>query len=225
MEGKATKGVMVSLTSPNGPEFEDAFNEWYDTVHVPDILGTGLFEKALRYKAAVADVPQYLAVYEISSDDVGGTFKQLLSEVAKLRDAGRMFADRSSFMLAPMKTRRMFNFRDPKAGGITGLLAMGSNPKTPGTDDAFNEWYDNVHMEDINNTGMYTVCHRFQTVDPTDGQIRYINMYETDLDDVSVALTGLDNFRPDWIERGRLYADRDFLLRGAYKLMSVSARD
>ena len=225
MEGKATKGVMVSLTAPNGPEFENAFNEWYDNIHVPDILATGLFDRALRYKAATPDVPQYLAVYEMSGDDLGGTFKELMGKVAKLRDAGRMFEDRTAFLLAPMKTRRMFNFREPKAGGITGLLAMGSNPITPGTDDAFNDWYDKVHMEDVNATGMYTVCHRFQTVDPQEGQVRYINMYETDLDDVSVALTGLDNFRPQWIERKRLYADREFLLRAAYELMSVSARD
>ena len=225
MQGKATNGIMISLTTPNGPEVEGAFNQWYDEIHIPDILGTGLFNRALRYKAATPDAPQYMALYEIANEDLSGTFNQLLSEVAKLREAGRMFTERKAFMLAAMKTRRTFEFRDPDQHDLTGLLAMGSNPKPAGTDDAFNDWYDNVHMEDIKDTRMYTVCHRFQTVDPQEGQIQYINMYETDLKNVSEALTGLDNFRPGWVERGRLYEGRDFLLRGAYQLMSVSGRD
>lgn len=53
------------------PEQEEAWNEWYDTIHVPALLTVPGFRSARRYQERGA-AGRYLAVYEIDSADVFG---------------------------------------------------------------------------------------------------------------------------------------------------------
>ena len=77
------------------PEHEDAFNEWYDTVHLPDLLAIEGFLGARRYKLSGPPPPnqepaaRYLAVYELASDDTRAMMKHLGGELAKLGDRAR----------------------------------------------------------------------------------------------------------------------------------------
>ncbi|MCS7206537.1 MAG: DUF4286 family protein [Dehalococcoidia bacterium] len=50
---------------------EREFNEWYNTIHVPDILSTGLFHTAYRFEAVLPQPGQdrYLALYETDAPD------------------------------------------------------------------------------------------------------------------------------------------------------------
>jgi hypothetical protein len=49
---------------------EKEFNEWYDGVHVPDVLSIPGFERCFRYKVLGDDaVPTYIASYEVSCED------------------------------------------------------------------------------------------------------------------------------------------------------------
>ena len=74
MEG--TSLYFVQSNSVEGRD--DEFNEWYDTTHVPDILGLDGFESAQRFRRSTAlnrhDTPTpeftYIALYEISGDPV-----------------------------------------------------------------------------------------------------------------------------------------------------------
>jgi hypothetical protein len=46
------------------PAHEDAFNRWYETVHIPDLLACPGWRSARRY-VALDGGPKYVAVYEI----------------------------------------------------------------------------------------------------------------------------------------------------------------
>lgn len=63
---------LVIESNCTDPGREQEFNEWYDNVHIPDILETRCFIKAARYE--LPNPPEgkgkYLAVYEIDSDDL-----------------------------------------------------------------------------------------------------------------------------------------------------------
>jgi hypothetical protein len=57
---------VVSITPNEG--YEQKFNEWYDTEHVPELLACPGFETAKRYSAleALEGSPHYLALYQMS---------------------------------------------------------------------------------------------------------------------------------------------------------------
>lgn len=52
------------------PSVEDAWNSWYDTVHLPEIAECPGFRSAQRYVATEPDGSRaYLSVYEIEGDE------------------------------------------------------------------------------------------------------------------------------------------------------------
>ena len=51
------------------PEHESAWNDWYDNVHVPELLSVPGFVSAVRFRQLGAE-GHYLAIYEIESPAV-----------------------------------------------------------------------------------------------------------------------------------------------------------
>lgn len=62
------KGFLLVLMQPP-PAFEEEFNAWYDTEHVPERVGVAGFETGLRYICPNGS-PRYLAMYDMRSPDV-----------------------------------------------------------------------------------------------------------------------------------------------------------
>ncbi len=77
------KYTFLALTNPV-PGKEDEFNEWYDKHHVPDVINVPGFVSGQRFKLADAQFGgeasrqyKYLALYEIETDDIAATIKEL----------------------------------------------------------------------------------------------------------------------------------------------------
>ena len=62
------KGFLLVLMQPP-PAFEDEFNAWYDSEHIPERLAVPGFLTALRY-VCLAGHPRYLAMYDLERFDV-----------------------------------------------------------------------------------------------------------------------------------------------------------
>lgn len=64
----ADKGfLLVMMDAP--PAFEEEFNAWYDTEHLPERLAVPGFETALRF-VCLSGHPRYLAMYDLARPDV-----------------------------------------------------------------------------------------------------------------------------------------------------------
>jgi hypothetical protein len=71
---------------------EDEFNEWYNQVHLPDVLETPGIVRALRYEniAPAEGQGKYLAVYEVETDDLQNAFTASEQIIARKTAEGRM---------------------------------------------------------------------------------------------------------------------------------------
>jgi len=71
---------------------EDEFNEWYDKVHLPDVLETPGFIRATRYEntESLEGKTKFLAVYEIESDDIDESLKTLRDNMDIKRAEGQV---------------------------------------------------------------------------------------------------------------------------------------
>jgi hypothetical protein len=75
------KALMVVGSNPTDPASEAAFNEWYTEQHLDDVLAVAGFNTARRYALSLARPMVgteaspfgYLAIYEIESDDLEQT--------------------------------------------------------------------------------------------------------------------------------------------------------
>src|SRR5579862_5955497 len=67
---------------------EDEYNKWYNEQHAPDVVAVPDFVTAQRfvkndlplYRMVDLQVPKYLVVYKIVTDDVEAVFKEVRSE-------------------------------------------------------------------------------------------------------------------------------------------------
>lgn len=80
------RGILVVMS--NAAAGTDAeFNDWYDHVHLPDVLAVAGFVAARRFEAVPSvhgEEPdqRYLAIYEIEAEDLDAA-QRALSEAAR----------------------------------------------------------------------------------------------------------------------------------------------
>ncbi|MFC1920634.1 DUF4286 family protein [Chloroflexota bacterium] len=73
---------------------EEEFNDWYDNIHLPDVLETPGFTGAVRYvnTAAAEGEAKFIALYHIETEDIDAFMKLSNENLGKKREAGR-FSD------------------------------------------------------------------------------------------------------------------------------------
>jgi hypothetical protein len=87
-EDTVAKGVFVVQSSALDAEHESAFDEWYHSVHIPEILDVPGFIGARRFRIVdgAEDAHPFLTIYEIEADDV----RAPLQEMYRRAQAGDM---------------------------------------------------------------------------------------------------------------------------------------
>lgn len=61
---------------------DDAFNAWYDDIHLPDVLAVPGFTGAQRFDLAPGEAWNYAAIYDIGANDPAPVIEELLARVA-----------------------------------------------------------------------------------------------------------------------------------------------
>ncbi|ORA39244.1 DUF4286 family protein [Mycobacterium aquaticum] len=174
----------MNLT-PDGRAVEDAFNRWYTDVHVPDYVAMAGFRAGHRLQlihvAAQEGEPEheYLAVYEV---DAIQTFNAALAsgppwgpwqdDIARLaQDWERTYYRRRSTTLG--------------AVGRGAVWVIVKTDLDTGADvEAFNTWYDSVHVPEITaNPGVHRAWRLEVAPDANDlgpHRQRFWAVYEVD---------------------------------------------
>jgi len=80
---------MVVMTEPLAGR-EDEYNEWYQNVHLRDVVAVPGVRSARRYRLRMGVMPDpkplpYLAIYDIESDDIEGVLKAMLDRAGSAR--------------------------------------------------------------------------------------------------------------------------------------------
>ena len=62
------RAIFLVYTDLADPKYDEEFNAWYNTQHLPQLLELPGFLDAARY-VAIKGGPKYLAAYELESAD------------------------------------------------------------------------------------------------------------------------------------------------------------
>jgi hypothetical protein len=86
------KYILVVGLNCSDPAKEGEFNDWYNKIHLPDVLETEGFVAATRWEHTdpKKEEAKFLALYSIESDNIGATMKALQDKLAVKSKAGRM---------------------------------------------------------------------------------------------------------------------------------------
>jgi hypothetical protein len=103
---------LVSFSNSQ-PGRDDEFNDWYNDVHLPDVLKVTGFTAAQRFKLSglqrggESAKHKYLTVYEIDTDDIAAVMKELSQRVGTelMPLSGALADERCAFLFEPITDR------------------------------------------------------------------------------------------------------------------------
>src|SRR5206468_9945370 len=183
------------------------FNACYDRIHVPGVTEPGIFRHALRFVNTDrnSQAGQYVATYETNWEDVSKAMPAHREASVQLRERG----DRGTPYIQVVRSG-VFK----KLGGefcaasrpTRGILLVLSHCKDPAREAEFNRWYEDIHVADILETGVFHTAYRYESLDPQATQATYLALYETEQSDPAQVQEAMSKARAEanWAQRGRL---------------------
>ncbi len=171
----ARKGQALFLvyTDLSDPKYEEEFNAWYNTEHLPELLALPGVLDAARYVAEKGG-PKYLAAYELEHVDAMQTpeFKnrprtpwgQRVSPTAIGKNRTRIVG------------QQIFpgGLEDPDRG-MAPALQIGRMSVPESVDSAWNAWYNGEYIPGYRKVPGVIYARRFRVVE---GEARYTTVYE-----------------------------------------------
>jgi hypothetical protein len=88
---KMENWLVLVETNCKDPAREKEFNDWYDTIHIPDALSAPGHKVAARYviRDPAKGRGKHLAVYEVETDNIKKTMAESMKIIESKRAAGR----------------------------------------------------------------------------------------------------------------------------------------
>lgn len=166
---------------------EQEFNEWYDHVHLPDVVDTPGYVAATRYqiKEFKKGRGSYLTLYKVETDDIDGTIRVRMEKLQKEIAAGRssdLPINVWPFVFFRRTLRKTSAANAHHPGKPRWINLVETNPVS-GKEQAYNEWYDR-HIEDVLETPGFVAASRYVIKEPLEGRGKYLAVYEIETDDI-----------------------------------------
>lgn len=205
------------------PNREAEFNDWYDNVHVPDVLATPGYRRARRYvnREFRDGRGKYLAAYDIETDDIAKTMQVRLARREEERKAGRGVDSRPNlvFMLwRDVLFRQIFELAAPGNGsGKQKWINLVEQNNDPTREAEYHQWYNEMHIPDILKTPGFVKATRYEIREPRDGRGRFFAVYEIETDDIAATMKERLAKREEETRAGRASASRNHLTRAVWR--------
>ena len=89
------KWLLMVESHCSDPARQEEYHDWYDKIHVKDILKTTGFNKATRYELqqvtkSTGAKDQFLAIYEIEADDLDSVMAKHSANMNQAKEQGRL---------------------------------------------------------------------------------------------------------------------------------------
>ncbi len=172
MTAQSGTGLLAVWTDID-PAVEEEFNAWYNTEHIPQLLGLPGFLSARR-DLAVEGKPKYVALYTLADENV------LKSDEFRHVQANR----------TPWSHRMVSYFRNTETGLYRQIFDHGAPPEKDANvvlsvqlnvpsdkESEFNEWYNVDHVPALVGVPGVLCARRYVAVK---GEPKYLALYEMD---------------------------------------------
>jgi hypothetical protein len=178
---KKDKGIFLVYTDID-PQYEEEFNAWYNTEHLPELLSLPGFLDAARY-VAYKGGPKYLAAYELADAEALKT-----AEFQKWRANPSPWSRRISPTVVGKNVTRIIGQQifpasmDLPERGMAPALQIGRMSVPATADREWNEWYNGEYIPGYRQVAGVIYARRYRVIE---GESGYTTVYEFAHDKVS----------------------------------------
>ena len=201
-----TQGVYLTYSRLLNPKKAAEWDQWYDTIHLPDIVGSGSAWRATRWQRQDAGHFGWTNanLYEVEGPDIVANQKKASAHAPRWRAEGRHFLD---YALMDLKffepTGKWTGIADPSpdlSARVYVLTLCGDRSR----DDEWNEWYDDVHVPDLLAVDGFVSATRWKLVTPTPFGANHLAIFDVH-GDIEAAQANLAAAVPKMFKGGRMH--------------------
>ena len=171
----AKKGpaILLVYTDLVDEKYDEEFNAWYDTQHLPQLLELPGVLDAARY-VAVKGGPKYLAAYELESVDtvLGPTWQDRPIPPWDRRMSPRVVGKNYTRILGEQIFPSSVEHPDR---GMAPTLQIGRMSIPEDIDPEWNAWYNDEYIPGYRTVPGVIYARRYRVID---GDVRYTTVYE-----------------------------------------------
>ena len=213
-----TEGIYLTYSRLLDHKRATEWDDWYDTVHLPDIVGSGSAWRATRWRRQGAGTDGWTNanIYEVEGPDIVANQKKASAHAPRWRAEGRHFSDHALMDLKFFEpVGRWTGLADPSPD-LTARRYVFSFCADRSFEDEWNEWYDEVHIPDVLALDGFVAATRWKLVTTPPYGANYLALYDVH-GDLAAAQENLGKALPTFFENGRIHpklalAERDWLL-------------
>ena len=155
-------------------KYDEEFNAWYDTEHLPQLLKLPGFLDAARY-VAVKGGPKYLAAYELESVEAVQTPEFLNRHDPALGPADVAAGDRQELHPDPRRADLPGRAVERADRGMAPALQIGRMSVPESVDAEWNAWYNGEYIPGYRKVPGVIYARRYRVVE---GNVGYTTVYE-----------------------------------------------
>jgi len=172
--------MFMVLTDLSDPKYDEEFNAWYDTEHLPELLALPGVQDGARY-VAVKGGPKYLAMYELESVEAMKTPEFTGRTVTPW---GRRV---TPSVIGKNRTRVVGEQILPDGleradRGMAPALQIGRMSVSPDAEAEWNAWYNGEYILGQRAVPGVIYAGRYRIVE---GEVGYTTVYEFESEQVS----------------------------------------
>jgi hypothetical protein len=177
---KKGEGLFLVYTDLIDPKYEEEFNAWYNTEHLPELLTLPGFLDAARYVAARGG-PKYLAVYELTSPEALQSTE--FSKRKRTPWENRMSPRVTGKNVTRIVGRQIFpSILENPDRGMASALQIGRMSVAESSDAEWNDWYNTEYIPGYLKVPGVIYARRYRAVD---AERSFATVYELTDDKVS----------------------------------------
>ncbi len=210
-----TEGLNITFTRCNDPSKEAEWSAWYDDIHLPDVMATGTCWVATRWELIDRPVTGYpalgfthLNVKEVEGPDVAANMlpRNPGTGLKRLKEQGRMFPNQGVIDIQTLKSVGRWSEKPEPTAETKGLFCVFATCTDSDMEDEWNDWYDNVHVPDILDTGRFRAATRWVRLERRRNGTDYLALYEVADDDIAGTVGMIGDLVPKLFAQGRMHS-------------------
>ena len=162
------RSLLIVLSGSVSPERDEAYNDWYTNVHLPDVLAVPGYVRATRYKAFPGERSfdqEYMALYELEVEDLDA-LRAVSDEHMRRIEANEMHRSPPD-TIDRENVRSMYYIETgPRLGDHDDMPETVFMPFTESAskeeDEEFNRWYQEVHLPEVLGVPGFSAASRYK---------------------------------------------------------------
>ena len=206
-----TTGLLIVYTKCNKPEYEAEWDEWYDTVHLPDLFAYGDGPTvATRWRLSskpVLGMPgpgfSHVTIYEFRGGDVADQIARLAPRAAELREAGRIHPTHSVMDAHTFTAHGRYRDKPEPSSSLRGHILAYVLANDPTREAEWTQWYDDQHVPDMMASGAFEAATRWERSPRMRYGANFITLYDVAHESIDKAVELSAEVMPGIIAAGR----------------------